>query len=84
MSSCLEGGGGLQMITNFELINFPVVNPYCQYLEEHFQFSYIFFLTEHPKGCAKFAPFWMKKKYLRTPWKMRKTSKKSLIFKGSK
>ncbi len=30
------------MITNFELINFPVVNAYCQYLEEHFQFHTFF------------------------------------------
>ena len=42
MSSCLEGGGGLQMITNVELINFPVGNAYCQYLEEHFQFHTFF------------------------------------------
>ena len=30
------------MTTNFELINFPVVNAYCQYLEEHFQFNTFF------------------------------------------
>jgi hypothetical protein len=30
------------MITNVELINFPVGNAYCQYLEEHFQFHTFF------------------------------------------
>ncbi len=30
------------MITNVELINFPVDNAYCQYLEEHFQFQAFF------------------------------------------
>ena len=34
--------GGLQIITNVELINFPVGNAYCQYLEEHFQFHTFF------------------------------------------
>jgi len=37
-----RGGLGLQMITNVELINFPVGNAYCQYLEEHFQFHTFF------------------------------------------
>jgi hypothetical protein len=30
------------MITNFELINFPAVNAYCQYLVENFQFHTFF------------------------------------------
>jgi hypothetical protein len=30
------------MITNVKLINFPVGNAYCQYLEEHFQFHTFF------------------------------------------
>jgi hypothetical protein len=41
MTSCLAGGGeggGLQMITNVELINFSVGNAYCQYHKERFQF----------------------------------------------
>ncbi len=38
ISSCLEGGGGLQMIINVELINFSLGNTYCQYHKEHYQF----------------------------------------------
>jgi hypothetical protein len=34
----IEGGGGLQMITYIEMINFSVGNAYCQYHKEHFQF----------------------------------------------
>ncbi len=35
------------------------------------------------RSCAKFAPFWMKKKYLRTPRKSVKRAKNH-FFKGSK
>ncbi len=34
--------GGLQKITNVEMINFPVGNPCCQYHKEHFQFHQFF------------------------------------------
>jgi hypothetical protein len=41
-------------------------------------------LGKHKRGCAEFAPFWMKKKiYICTPWKSAKRAK-SHIFKGSK
>ncbi len=42
ISSSLEGGGGLQMISNVELINFSVGNAYCQYHKDHFQFHTFF------------------------------------------
>ncbi len=54
MSSCLEGGGGvggLQMITIVELINFPVGNAYCQYLEDYFQF-HTFFSKLNTQGAV--------------------------------
>ncbi len=43
--------GCLQMITNVELINFPVDNAYCQYLEEHFQF-HTFFSKLNTQGAV--------------------------------
>ncbi len=45
------GGGGLQMITNVELINFSVGNAYCQYLEEHFLF-HTFFSKLNTQGAV--------------------------------
>ena len=39
------------MITNVELINFPVGNAYCQYLEEHFQF-HTFFSKLNTQGAV--------------------------------
>ncbi len=40
-------------------------------------------IRTHKRGCAKFAPFWMKNKYLCTPGKRVKRAKNH-ILKGSK
>jgi hypothetical protein len=72
------GGGGL---TSKKVTFFKGSNWGSKYFIFIFQNKGV--LGTHKRGCAKFAPFWMKKNVLSTPRKSGKRAKNH-IFKGSK